>query len=378
MNCIQNNCTCANQSGNLVYLTKVFYDAEENSSPILTTLTTSSEGFTQQLSTGSTCGNQSWNCSCDTGCSSGCGCDICRNICCCCGNDSCSNLTVSASTTFDVTNAYVVTRSFDLTNPTLPADLAITVDGTAITDVTESGGQYIGDISGIMSQITKCPCKSPCSGNCPGHFVMVSATGPWSLSAAIVIEGTVRNGGNTCQFRLCFNTVDGTPISVTGNSSFALCGVDIPCQAAGVAPSMMFDFDACASVLNPVLTGGANGTVTLNCSLVVTPQVRLRVTRPSLFDLNAREVAMPCDDLGQCNACDPSEAFCLRSSENDCCCGHPTVNRVNEILNSNNTDNTHSAATGCCSCGCGGYGEQQRQDTREITCQCCDTNGYSF
>ncbi len=78
-----------------------------------------------------------------------------------------------------------------------------------------------------------------------------------------------------CQFRLCFNTADGTPISVTGDSSFALCGVEIPCQVAGVSPSLLFDFDACASILNPTLTGAADGTITLSGSLVVTPQVRL-------------------------------------------------------------------------------------------------------
>ena len=58
MNCLQNNCTCANPRGNLVYLTKVFYDAEENASPILTALTTTTAGFSQQLSVGgSVCNN---------------------------------------------------------------------------------------------------------------------------------------------------------------------------------------------------------------------------------------------------------------------------------------------------------------------------------
>ena len=52
MNCLQNNCTCANQRGNLVYLTKVFFDGQENSSPIMTSLTTKPGAFTQQLSIG--------------------------------------------------------------------------------------------------------------------------------------------------------------------------------------------------------------------------------------------------------------------------------------------------------------------------------------
>ena len=47
MNCLQNNCSCANQRGNLVYLNKVFYDGQENASPIMTALTTTPATFTQ-------------------------------------------------------------------------------------------------------------------------------------------------------------------------------------------------------------------------------------------------------------------------------------------------------------------------------------------
>ena len=58
MNCYTNNCTPAPRQGNLVYLTKVFYDTEENSSPILTPLTTTAAAFTQQLNIGSSaCGS---------------------------------------------------------------------------------------------------------------------------------------------------------------------------------------------------------------------------------------------------------------------------------------------------------------------------------
>ena len=438
MNCLQNNRTLAGSRGNLVYLTKVFYDAEENSSPILTPLTTTATAFTQQLSIGqSACRQPSCGCkgaSCPAGCytpgcgdyggcerevsgcgacASGCGacggracqnaCDVCQIVCCCCGgNDGCSNVTVGAGTTFDVNKAYVITRSFDITTPTLPADLAVTVDGNAITDVTQSGGQYAGDVSGIMPEITKCPCSAGQSG-CPGRFVMVSATGPWSLTATIVLEGTLYDGGNACHFRLCYTTADGTPISVAGNPSFAICGAEIPCQMANVAPSLLFDFGACASILNPVLTAAEGGAITLSGSLVVTPQVRMRVIRPSLFNLNAQEICLPCDDLGQCNPCDPCEENCFPAAA-DCCCGQPSVNRVDEITFADSAcPVAHPSACpaerqGCGpECGCGGAAVTSGSDNcgcandnliqprrqnggnfREITCQCCDTNGYSF
>lgn len=384
MNCLQNNCTCANQRGNLVYLTKVFFDGQENSSPIMTSLTTKPGAFTQQLSIGnavnstncSTCCNTDCSNGCMNTCNSGCGCDPCCacNICCCFSD--CCNITVSSSTTFDVTNAYVITHSFNMTAPTLPADLAVTVDGTAITSVEESGGQFIGDISGIMSEITKCPCNSACTGICPGNFVMVSAAGPWSLTATIVLEGTVYDGGSACQFRLCYQTVEGTPIVVTGASAFALCGVEIPCQVGGISPTLQMDFDACASILNPTLTAGSDGSITLTGSLVVTPQLHLRVTRESLFDLNAKEIGLPCDDVGQCSACNPTERACLGDASN-CCCGQTTPNRVNELLDYV-TDNNNSE------CRCSGNtavactNSSVRSVSESITCQCCDTNGYSF
>ena len=383
MNCLQNSFTPAGRRGNLVYLTKVFYDAEENSSPILTALTTTAASFDQQLSIGSAACSPS-KCTCQGGCH--CGCqgqhkcqdtccqdpccnmdNICKIVCCCCGNDGCSNVTVNASTTFDINHAYVITRSFGITTPTLPADLAVTVDGVAITDVSQSGGQFIGDISGIMPEISKCPCSPPCSDICPGHFVLISATGPWSLTATIVLEGTLYSGGNACQFRLCYSTADGTPISVTGNPSFAICGAEIPCQISNMAPSLQFDFGACASILNPTLTAAEDGAITLSGSLVVTPQVRMQVTRPSLFNLNAREVCLPCDDIGQCNPCDTWEAECFNSDE--CCCGQPSVNRIDELLDQRSAVNCQEpAADGRC----------HSDDNGCITCQSCETNGYSF
>ena len=166
MNCLQNSLTPAGRRGNLVYLTKVFYDAEENSSPILTALTTTAASFDQQLSIGSAACSPS-KCTCQGGCHGGCHgqhkcqdtccqdpcCNmdnICKIVCCCCGNDGCSNVTVNASTTFDINHAYVITRSFGITTPTLPADLAVTVDGVAITDVSQSGAQIFPPCSSTI------------------------------------------------------------------------------------------------------------------------------------------------------------------------------------------------------------------------------------
>ena len=106
MNCLQNNCTCANPRGNLVYLTKVFYDAEENASPILTALTTTTAGFSQQLSVGgSVCNNIASNCS------SG------------CGNTIIPAADAAVQTTADVAAIYV--KRYAAVVAATPADAAI-------------------------------------------------------------------------------------------------------------------------------------------------------------------------------------------------------------------------------------------------------------
>ncbi len=353
MNFSQNNCECTNHDENLVYLTKIFYNNQETASPILATITANQNNFSQELSIGDNvcenaehdrCRQCDCNCGCDCNCNcgNGCGCGNTRqsqNCGCCC------NVGLSQNSTFNITNAFVIVHSFDIAPAaSLPAS-RVTVDGMAITDIARSGNQYLGDLSGIMSEITKCPCKSPCENPCPGNFVLISPDGPWQLDATIVLEGTVFDNGTACQFRVCFRTTEGSPFTIAGGAAFAFCGVEIPCQVAGVAPSLLFDFDACAAILNPNLSvtcSNNNCMLTLTGSLVVTPKVNLQVTRPSLFRLNAREVEIPCDDVGQCNPCNPDHADCFEDRDN-CCCG-----------------------------------EVRSSVSQGITCQCCDTNGISF
>lgn len=345
MNSTQNNCKCSNPCGSMVYLTKVFYDAEETASPILTNISTTAATFNQQLTVSddicpeARCSERECGCQCERQC--GCGCEPRRSCDCCC------NFELSANAKFNISNAYVIVRSFDLSAPGTITDNGLTVDGKPVEDIQATGGQYLANLSAVMSEITKCPCKSPCANDCPGNFVFASPQGPWNLAVTIVLEGTVHDNGTACQFRVCFTSTDGNLISVPGNSTFAFCGVDIPCQVAGVAPSLLFDFDACAAILNPsleVVQSNGQYALLLNGSLVVTPRMELKVTRPSLFCLEAQEVDIQCDDIGQCDPCNEAEAECLDHGDN-CCCGQPR----NEI-----------------------------QPARGITCQCCSTNGFSF
>lgn len=83
---------------------------------------------------------------------------------------------------------------------------------------------------------------------------------------------------------------------------------EIPCQTQGISPILVFDFDACAVLLNPEICvhesqSGCDDAFNLAVegNLVLTPNMFLQVIRPSLFALNATEVAVACDDVGQCD-----------------------------------------------------------------------------
>ncbi len=339
-----NNCTC---NDNYVYLNKIFFSESENSSPIMTPFDSTTAEFTQQLTVGTNiCGQQirrMGDCGCGCGCNSGdntrdrgrdrgdnCSCDRGIERGGNCGCDCCCDLTITADTTFNISNAYVIVRSFTLTDPTTITPEDVTVEGLPITALTPNGNQFVGDISGIMAEITRCACQPPCASGCPGNYVMITAPGPWELIATIVVEGTVYTNGPSCQFRICYNTSPTTPLEVTGPASFAFCGVRIPCQISGISPTLVFDFNACAKLLNPTITVTCTDgvcTPVLSGSLVVTPEANLQVTRPSIFNLGDYEVELPCDDLGQCDPCNATEAQCIEPN---------------------------------------------------IACQCCDTNGYSF
>ena len=381
MNCQSNS--FAHPTGNLVYLNKVYYDNRGTSCPLLYNLTTSSETFTQQLSVGplnsNSCScncNGGCNCGCGNGCNCGCGsnccCDPCKAciICCNCGN-GCNDFTLTDTSTFHITNSYVTISNFGLASSSEFTASDVTIDGFPVSGLSEVAGQYMADLSGIMGDITRCECADnrptctcrpydycnvPCDND--GHFFLAQAPGPWAMSATIVLEGTVSNGSRSCSFRLCMKTSPSAGIPISGSSNFALYCVDIPCQTANIAPTLVFDFDACANLLSPELTVNCTGdtcTLALSGTLVVTPSIHLQVTKPSLFCLNASELQMPCDDVGQCDPCNPSENCC------QCECGEAAQR-------SQASNGTQPAA-------------QAVSTTGPFTipaCQCCDTNGYSF
>ena len=370
---------------NMVYLNKIFFDDTKSSCPILFNLVTSPEAFTRQITFSPAqrcreerrdrdrdrdCGCGCGGCGCgecgcgDRGCGCGgrCGCDC--GCGCGCENRGCCDFTLTENTTFDVDSSRVVVTGFSL-SPSSRFDADdVTIDGFPVTELTLINGQFVADLSGIMDEITRCSeqnehrcrschsddrCRMDCDND--GHFFLAQVPGPWILAAAIILEGTASNGSATCHFRACFKTRPGAGISgvnIPGSDNFAINCVEIPCQAAGIPPTLVFDFDACASLLNPRLSVTCmeddceECTLRLTSRLVLTPDIRLQVTRPARFLLNAREIEISCDNVGQCDPC-----------REECCCEEEE-------------ETEDQSGGGCRSCN------------NWAACQCCDTNSYTF
>lgn len=351
--CNRTDAASAGNVQNRVFLNKIFFETREDSCPLIFDLQADEENFTQTLNIRST---NSCGCNSGCGCSSGCG---------CCGGINCDSR-------FTVTNSCVTVNALSL-SPSSEFDADdVTVDGFEVTGLEFEDGRYVADLSGIMPEITKCPCapvdRHICGGcgtarNCPeacdnnGHFILVETEGPWTALITIVLEGFVTTNGRSCDFKLTCKSNANIPVTFTGSNNFAVNCAEIPCQARGVSPILVFDFDACAVLLNPEITvndstsGCADAfNLTIEGDLVVTPNMFLQVIRPSLFALNATEVAVACDDVGQCDE--------WNAVKNTIGCG----------CSSNDNSDSNSCRRNSVS----------RRTVSGIACQCCDTNGYRF
>ena len=368
MNCMENNPN--RTSENLVFLSKVFYDNTGSSCPVIVPINTAGGGFTQQLTIGER------NRDCDNCIERNCGCCDCG-----CASSRCSDFNL-CNAKFTVTNSCVtITSVLQAENSAFSAE-DVTVDGFPVTDLDFQNGRYFADLSGIMADITRCPCtprcthicddhcscerdcRNDCDNDCEndGHFFLAEVPGPWELLFTIVLEGFVSNGSCTRDFRLCIKTRNDStgrcPVTVRASNNFGLQCVEIPCQSQGIAPAIRFNFEGCGTLLNPVITVSSarsddcpSRDVNLRGNLIFTPRISLQVVRPSLFALNAEEVDICCDNLGQCDPCAPdSHRFCReRERDRDC--------------DSDRRENRR---------------ENRRERNQMPACQCCDTNGFRF
>ena len=172
-----NGCSANSAVGtvqNRVYLDKIFYDNAELSCPIIASLTANATNFTQELVIGGQAGRTSCGCtnngctggSCSgngscggtgCGCSGNCGCG-CSGGCASCNSCGCCNFDFNCNTRFTITNSCVTVNEIFLSETAALPTSAVTVDGFPVSALMLRNGRYVADLSGIMPDITKCPC----------------------------------------------------------------------------------------------------------------------------------------------------------------------------------------------------------------------------
>ncbi len=351
------------REANLVYMDKVYSYNQATACPILASVTTD-ETWTTELtleSIRSNCGCNdgcgcSEGCGCgNSGCGSGCNCGSQRANIICCNCSTANGCTLTSDATFTITRSYVLVQSLNLNTGVLAAG-NVTVDGTAVDSLTQTGNRYTATTENLVGTTSRERCKD--LGLPSKHFFLISAPGPWQLVATIVLEGTVNTDGRTCCFQAKFTTPT-TPLAVTGASTLAIPKLALPCTVNGVSPTINFSFSGMVHVLNPSITATCTGgtcTLELTASLAVQPQVNAEVVRRTLFCLDACEGMLPCDGTEAAYELD-NDDDCTWPPAPACKCGTaPTPANNADICERQPVCNFDDD----CDCGCNNCGSGSR------------------
>ena len=172
------------REANLVYMDKVYSYNQATACPILASVTTD-ETWTTELtleSIRSNCGCNdgcgcSEGCGCgNSGCGSGCNCGSQRANIICCNCSTANGCTLTSDATFTITRSYVLVQSLNLNTGVLAAG-NVTVDGTAVDSLTQTGNRYTATTENLVGTTSRERCKD--LGLPSKHFFLISAPGPW-------------------------------------------------------------------------------------------------------------------------------------------------------------------------------------------------------
>lgn len=319
---------------NLVYMDKVFSLNDDTSCPFLFHLNTggiNSHCFTSVITT------KSPNCCC-TPCQ------------------------LTANSVFTIDRAFVLVEYFNTRPPGNINASQVTVDGFPVDSVDYANGQYVATTANLLSKVQRDRCLD--AGLPTKTFFLVSNAGPWDLRARYVLEGTVNTDGVTSCFRAEISNAPNTtntPLPNAFLSSFAVPDLSLPCSIHGIAPDILFQFNANITMVNPSLVvncggrpprftgdendcqqtrcGGSQGgvgecTLSLVTALAIEPTIHTEVTRKTLFCVNACEGLQPCQgslleaEEEECNDADLRRPDCQCGNNSsvspttDCGCEH--------------------------------------------------------
>ncbi|MBE6030514.1 MAG: hypothetical protein E7225_02810 [Clostridiales bacterium] len=285
---------------NLVYMDKVYSYNKSMACPILEPIDTATEWVTEVM-----LGAAEENLVFECGCGERRSCGNNRKKHCNCGNCGCE-CTLGGDAVFNITRSYVLVTGLELEEGTL-TEGNVTVDGVAVDSVVQAGNRYTAETANLIEKTGIERCRE--TGLPTKNFFLVTGAGPWTVRGTIVLEGTVNTGGKTCCFQARFTTPD-EGITVTGDSTFAVQKLALPCSVGGVSPVIGFGFTGTVNVLNPGITVTVEGTtVTLGITgaLALQPQINVEVVRRTLFMMQGREAIIPCDGTEASFAGNPAE-----------------------------------------------------------------------
>lgn len=352
----------------LLYTDKVYSKASATACPIVFDLATTPETYQTQLllsplhdnNNENLCGEIFGCCNCSEVCNNQNICDQIRsnahkhNCSCNCCNDC----TVDETSVFNIINSYVRVLSFQQTTPCGLDASQVTLNGTAVDDLTCQGGLFEATLSQSLSAILSRACTD---NSLPTKaFFLISQAGPWSYLAEFIIEGTVTTAGKTCCFRTIFTPVAGaepTPIAGT-TSNLSIPKLSIPCASGSALPRINFNFGGKINLLNPEIIATTTAGVTqltLSTTAVAEPEVYAEVVKRTLFCLHAAEAVVPCNgqpvDKSCCQCCQCSQnQNAAINNETTCNCHAPEASitpdddclceRISENLQSSYCGNT--------------------------------------
>lgn len=260
-----------NQQPNLIYTDKVFSFNKDTSSPILFPISTGGDFADFYITELFLDGSSLFPC------------------------------TLSPNAVFEIDNSFVAVEFFNTRPPGSITAGQVTLDGFPVDSVSFANGQYTARTQNILSRVQKDRCLD--RGLPTKAFFLINNAGPWDFRATFVLEGTVNTNGRRCRFRVEISNAPDAPntmLPAGSVSSFAVRNLSLPCSINGIAPDILFQFNAKINLVNPRLfvtcTDLGNAcTVFLESTIAVEPVVHVQSVRRTLFCVNACEGLQPCD-----------------------------------------------------------------------------------
>lgn len=183
-----------------------------------------------------------------------------------------NNCTVDDTSVFTVESSQVIVTALTPVDAIDPSEILI--NGLPVTDVVNVGNRYSAIINPLSVGTTDC------SKNCPGtsSSLVINGIDNWEISLTIQVCGKVTTVDGTCKFNATITNA--VPITNTTPVTFAVNDICIPPSNNNQGTNILFNIQACAQVINPVLTIPAPGeSLTFSGVLLINTSAPVQITQ---------------------------------------------------------------------------------------------------